>query len=616
MKGNVMADYEEVLRSRLDDESQEKLFALANEAVSRFAAKYIEICNPDSVFVGTDSAEDLSYVRRRTLELGEERALKTPGHTVHFDGYHDQARDKENTCYLLPPDADLGERLNSVDRQEGLEEVHGYLENSMEGKEMFIRFFCLGPKESPFSLPAMQITDSTYVAHSEDILYRNGYETFKRMEGSADFFRFVHTAGELEDGVSAEVEKRRVYIDLNEDIVYSTNTQYAGNTVGLKKLSLRLAIQKASSEGWLAEHMLVMGAHGPGGRVTYFTGAFPSACGKTSTAMMPGESIVGDDIAYLRPIDGELRAANVEAGIFGIIRDVNPDDDPVIWDALHEPGEVIFSNVLVSDERVPYWLGMGQEIPDHGHNHSGEWSPGKTDEEGREITPSHKNARYTIRLDALENADERLHHPKGVEVSGVIYGGRDSDTSVPVEQAFNWTHGIVTKGASLESETTAATLGKEGVRQWAPMSNIDFVSIPLGRYIQNNIKVEDQVEDVPMIFGVNYFLKDEEGNYLNAMDDKRVWLKWMELRVHGDVEAIERPTGFIPRYEDLARLFETVLDKDYSREDYEVQFALRIPENLSKIERIERIFRDSVPDTPDVVFEELQKQRERLEAAR
>ena len=612
-----MEDYEDVLRANLDEENQEKLFALDNEAVNRFAAKYIELCSPDSVFVATDSPEDISYVRRRTLELGEEKALKTPGHTVHFDGYNDQARDKQNTCYLLPPEADLGERLNSVDRQEGLDEVHGYLENSMEGKEMFIRFFCLGPQDGPFAIAAMQITDSTYVAHSEDILYRSGYATFQELDGSEDFFRFCHTAGELgESGASSEVDKRRVYIDLTEDIVYSTNTQYAGNTVGLKKLALRLAIQKASREGWLAEHMLVMGAHGPGGRITYFTGAFPSACGKTSTAMMPGESIVGDDIAYLRPMEEELRAANVESGIFGIIRDVNPDDDPVIWNALHEPGEVIFSNVLVSEEREPYWLGMGQEIPDHGYNHSGEWWPGKTDEDGNEITPSHKNARYTVRLDALENADELLHNPEGVPVSGVIYGGRDSDTCVPVEQAFDWTHGIVTKGASLESETTSATLGKEGVRQWAPMSNIDFVSVPLGRYIQNNIKVQDQVEEVPMIFGVNYFLKDENGNYLNGMDDKRVWLKWMELRVHGDVEVIERPTGLIPRYEDLADLFEEVLDKTYTREEYEEQFELRIPENLSKIERIEKIFRDSVPDTPDVVFEELQKQRERLEAAR
>ena len=611
-----MESYEEILRENLDEDNLKKLLALDNEAVIRFAAKYIDLGNPDSVYVVSDSPDDVSYVRRRSLETGEEMSLKTPGHTAHFDGYHDQARDKENTKYLLPPDTDLGERLNSIDREEGLEEVHEYLEGSMEGKELLIRFFCLGPKDGPFAIPAMQMTDSAYVGHSEDILYRRGYETFKNLDGSDDFFRFVHSQGRLEDGVPADIDKRRVYIDLNEDIVYSTNTTYAGNTVGLKKLALRLAIQKASKEGWLAEHMLVAGIHGPGDRVTYFTGAYPSACGKTSTAMMPGESIIGDDIAYLRPIDNELRAANVESGIFGIIRDVSPGDDPIIWKVLHEPGEVIFSNVLISDDRVPYWLGMGQETPDHGINHSGEWWPGKSDDDGREITLSHKNARYTVSLDRLENADERLHDPEGVPVSGVIYGGRDSDTCVPVEQAFDWTHGIITKGASLESETTAATLGQEGVRQWAPMSNIDFVSIPLGRYIMNNIDIADDIDEVPMIFGVNYFLKGEDGNYLNAMDDKRVWLKWMELRVHGDVDAIERPTGLVPRYEDLAELFDKVLDKSYTRDEYEEQFAPRISENLAKVDRIEKIFRDSVPDTPDVVYEELNKQRERLEDAR
>jgi phosphoenolpyruvate carboxykinase (GTP) len=462
----------------------------------------------------------------------------------------------------------------------------------------------------------MQLTDSAYVAHSEDILYRQAYEGFRRAGQTDDFFKIVHTAGKLdENGASAEVDKRRVYIDLNDNTVYSTNTQYAGNTVGLKKLSLRLAINKASREGWLAEHMLVMGVHGPGGRISYFTGAYPSACGKTSTAMLPGESIVGDDIAYLRPIYGELRAANVEAGIFGIIQDVNKDDDPIIWNVLHDPGEIIFSNVLIKDGK-PYWLGMGEETPDEGYNHSGKWWAGKKDDEGREITLSHKNARYTVSLSQLENRDPRLNDPEGVPVAGVIYGGRDSDTSVPVEQAFDWTHGIITKGASLESETTSATLGKEGVRVFQPMSNLDFVSLPLGKYIRNNLDIVEKVDSPPLIFSVNYFLRGKDGQFLNDIQDKLVWLKWMELRVHGEVDAIERPTGLIPEYEDLKRLFKEFRGKDYAREEYDEQFALRIPENLAKIDRIEKIYRESVSDAPDILFEVLDEQRKRLEAAK
>ncbi len=170
----------------------------------------------------------------------------------------------------------------------------------------------------------------------------------------------MHSAGKLtEEMVSAEYDKKRIYIDNMDNTIYSVNTQYAGNSVGFKKLAFRLAIRKASSEGWLAEHMLLMGVHGPGGRKTYFAGAFPSACGKTSTAMLPGETILGDDIAYIRDINSVARAVNVEAGIFGIIQDVNPRDDVLIYKVLTQPGEIIFSNVLVKDGK-PYWLGMGQ----------------------------------------------------------------------------------------------------------------------------------------------------------------------------------------------------------------------------------------------------------------
>ncbi|MFO7958160.1 MAG: phosphoenolpyruvate carboxykinase (GTP) [Candidatus Brocadiia bacterium] len=609
-------DYMDILQSKLDKPNYGKLMALENPKLHRFVADFIRLCRPDSVFVATDDPEDIAYVRCRAVELGEEKELATEGHTVHFDGYHDQARDKERTCYLVEPGQDLGERLNTVDKASGVEEVRGFLEGAMEGKEMFVRFFCLGPLDSEFSIPCAQITDSAYVAHSEDILYRQGYETFRSIGDSEDFFRFVHSAGELENGVSKHVDKRRIYIDLDENLVYSSNTQYGGNTIGLKKLALRLAIRRSSREGWLAEHMLVMGVHGPDERVTYFTGAFPSACGKTSTAMAPGESIVGDDIAYLRKREGAVHAANVENGIFGIIRDVNSEDDPVIWKTLNSPGEIIFSNVLVTDDGVPYWLGKDGPCPEEGVNHSGRWYPGKTDEDGNEITPSHKNARYTIRISSLSNADPRVEDPAGVPVGGVIYGGRDSDTWVPVEESFDWVHGIITKGASLESETTAATLGEEGVRRFNLMAIMDFVAIPLGRYIENNLKFADDLENPPLVFGVNYFLRGEDGRYLNAILDKKVWLKWMELRVHGDVDAIQTPTGYIPRYEDLRGLFKTQLDKPYRKHDYVEQFSTRVPEHLAKLERIHNIYHTQVPDTPDVLFRVLQEQRERLEAAR
>jgi phosphoenolpyruvate carboxykinase (GTP) len=446
----------------------------------------------------------------------------------------------------------------------------------MRDKEMIVAFFCLGPTASEFAIPCLQITDSAYVAHSESLLYRNGYEEFKARGAKKDFFRFLHSAGALENNVSADVKNKRIYIDIFENTVYSANTQYAGNTVGLKKLALRLAIRKASEEQWLAEHMFIMGVKGPGAkRISYFTGAFPSACGKTATAMLKDETIVGDDIAYLKKKHGAIYGVNVEAGIFGIISDVNEKNDPLIWDALHRPGEVIFSNVLLTKDNTVRWLGDGLSAPKEGVNFSGQWREGARDASGNAIPCAHKNARYTIRLESLGNCDPHLNDPQGVAIDGVIYGGRDSDTWVPVQEAFDWAHGVITMGASLESETTQATIGKEGVRTFNPMSNIDFLAIPIGRYITMHLDFAKGPTRAPKIFAVNYFLKNKEGKYLNAIDDKHVWIKWMELRVHNEAKVLTMPTGLIPCFEDLARLFKEVLGKDYTREHYETQFGLK-----------------------------------------
>ena len=605
----------EILKAKFDKKSYKKLMQIDNQKLHQFIEKYIELCNPDEAFVCSDSLEDIQRIREDAINSGEEKKLALNGHTAHFDGYYDQARDKKHTKLLFPQSANLDPNLNVIDRKEGLDEIHTLLKNIMQGHKLYVCFFCLGPVDSEFSIPCVQLTDSSYVAHSESLLYRGGYEKFKKLGASEHFFRFLHSEGELQKGTSLNIDKRRIYIDTKEDVTYSVNTQYGGNTIGLKKLAMRLAINKASREGWLTEHMFVMGVHGPNNRITYFTGAFPSGCGKTSTSMLKGETIVGDDIAYLKEKNGKIRAVNPEKGIFGIIRDINSKDDPIIWEVLNREGEIIFSNILITDNGDVYWIGKDGEVPTSGFNHSGKWMVGKKDNEGNEITPSHRNARFTLDMKFLRNLDSKANDPNGVIVGGIIYGGRDSDTSVPVEESFNWTHGIITKGASLESETTAATLGKEGIRKLNPMANLDFLSIPLGRYIKNNLDFGEKVEDPPLIFSVNYFLKDKEGNFLNDKSDKAVWLKWMELRSHRDVGAIKIPTGYIPKYQDLKRLFMEVLNKDYSEEDYIKQFTLRIPENLSKIDRIIKIYETKVPNTPKILFEVLKEQKQRLKIA-
>lgn len=603
-----MSEHLNFLKEKMNEENFKKLEALNNEKLYSFITEYIKLCNPKDVFVHSGTEDDSNHIKKRALDDHEEISLITEGHNMHFDGINDQARDKKSTKLLIPSDESFDPNLNYIDHEEGLKEVKGIMENLMDGHTMYILFFTLGPNNSDFSIPAVQLTDSAYVSHSELLLYRTGYDDFKNMQNKDRFFRFVHSTGALDERKnSINLDKRRIYIDIPNSMTLSTNTQYGGNTLGLKKLAMRLAIRLASKEGWLCEHMFIMGIHGPNGRKSYFTGAYPSACGKTSTSMLDNETIIGDDIAYLKIKEGKIKAVNVERGMFGIIDGVNEKDDPLIYKALHTPNDVIFSNSMIQEDNSPYWNGSGKEEPEKGTNFAGEWI------KGSDKPTSHKNARFALSLETLPNVDENLHKSEGVELQGMIYGGRDSDTSVPVEEAFSWEHGIITKGAALESETTAATLGAVGQRVFNPMSNLDFLSVPIAQYIQNNLDFGKNADKTPKIFSVNYFIKDKDGNFLNDKTDKAVWIKWMELRAHNDVDAIETPTGLIPKYEDLQKLFKDVLNKDYSKEDYIKQFTIRIPENLSKLDRILEIYQTKIQNTPQTLIDELNKQKQRLE---
>jgi len=599
-------------QSILSQENLKKLEYLNNPKVLKVVEEFTNLLKPSKVTVITDSQGDIDYVRRKAIEIGEESKLAMEGHTIHYDSYFDQARDKANTSVLVTPEMKMSKVVKTKPREEGIKEITEIMDGAMSGKEVLVRFFCLGPLDSKFSICALQITDSFYVGHSEDILYRSGYEEFKKLNGSEDFFYLVHSAGELDErGNTLNIDKRRIYMDLKANRVLTVNNQYAGNSLGLKKLALRLAIYKANNEDWLTEHMFIMGIKPQGKkRISYFTGAFPSACGKTSTAMVPGQTIVGDDIAYLRVWDdGTCHAVNIEQGIFGIITDVNPKDDPFIYEVLTTPRELIFSNILINKGKA-YWLNMGQELPSEGKNHFSEnWKLGDKDKDGKEVGHAHKNSRYTVRINELSNVDPNLHNPDGVPISGVIYGGRDSDTSVPVFQSLNWEHGVYI-GATIESETTAATLGKEGVRAFSPMANLDFLVVQLGKYIENHIKFGKRLKNVPLVFATNYFIK-ENGEFLSEKVDKKVWLIWMEGRVHGEYDAIETPIGYIPKYEDLQQLFKQIFNRDYSIELYEKQFSIRINKFLEKIDRMENIYKEE-KDIPQVFFNIMNEQKEKL----
>ncbi|MGC8493419.1 MAG: phosphoenolpyruvate carboxykinase (GTP) [Syntrophobacteraceae bacterium] len=596
-----------LLKSKMSPESYRKLIALENEELFAFVGEFTEHCEPDSVYMCDDSDEDAEYIRQHSLLKGEEKPLSKAGQTIHYDGYNDQGRAPGATKNLVSKElVPLMGALLAKERHEGLAEVRQVMKGIMKGKQAIVKLSCEGPTRSPFSIACAQMTDSFYVAHSEDLLYRRGYEHFRLMAPGERFFRFVHSAGRLDEhGNSADLENRRIYQDMEDYIVMSANNQYAGNSVGLKKHSMRLAIKLAGTQGWLCEHMFVMSVQNEKkGRSTCFCGAFPSGCGKTATAMLPGEKIIGDDIAYFRNVNGEFRAVNVENGIFGIIKDVNAVDDPLIFKTLQTPGlEIIFSNVLTGPDNEPYWLGMGVDHPAKGRSYSGEWFEGKTDDKGVPIPHAHGNARYTLRLGYLENIDPAYNDKNGVPVQGIIYGGRDSDTSVPIEESLDWRSGIILKACTLESETTSAVIGKEGVLAPQPMANLDFISYPIGAYITNNIRFGEGIKNAPRIYAVNYFLRDAKGHFLTHKLAKKVWLHWAELRIHNEVDAYRTPLGFIPRYEDLKALFAEIFQEEFSEELYRELFKFRIDPWIAKISRAVRFYHHSAPDCPEEYFE-------------
>lgn len=603
-------NYEMILESRLGRDSLKKVMELKNPALNALISTAILRFQPKSVYVSTGSEEDFHYIRTQAIRNAEEKPLLIPGHTIHYDGYQDQGRDPLHTHFCVKDRSSLGSGISAIDRDEGIAEINEIMDGIMRDKEMIVSFYSLGPVGTDFALPCVQITDSFYVAHSEDLLYRQGYELFKEQRSKEEFFGFLHSAGALENGVSREVDLRRIYIDLERNFVYSANTQYAGNTVAAKKLAHRLAISRAAKEGWLAEHLLISGVPSyEGDKVTYISGAFPSWCGKTSTSML--FNIVGDDLAHLRKKDGIVYAANVEHGMFGVIKDVNPVDDPYIQELLVKPGEIIFSNVLDTDG-VPYWQGMGDvQIPLTGRNHSGAWWQGKKDDKGKVIPISHDNARFCMRLAGIQNFDAT----QVVPLEGIIYGGRSAERPVPVSQSYGWVHGVY-YGASIESEPTAATVGGAAAQIIInPMANAEFLSIPIGTYLQNHIQFGKDLKKAPQVFYVNYFLRDKEGQFMNTKMDKKVWVRWIERRINKKVDAYATPIGFIPKFEDLPEFFKQELGETYSREQYEQQFMIRARQLLDKLDGVEEFYKKETSAVPREIFRAIDLQRKLLSEA-
>jgi len=613
-----------LFEEKLDPEHLSRIQKIKHPEVVIKIANAIAMCQPDSVYINTGSGADRQYIREWSLQKGEEAKLPMQGHTIHYDLKEEQGRIIDRTFYIANEDEDISSLANKIYRAEALEDVRDKLAGIMRDKNMVIGFYTRGPIGSPGSIPALEITSSAYVCHSAEILYRNAFYNFDtEVERLGHFFTNIHSEGLNRP---EDLPNARVYMDRSFQTTYSVNCTYAGNTLLLKKGNHRFCVDKAVYENRgheLSEHMFITGIDGPGGRITWCTGAAPSGCGKTTTAMA-GNHYVGDDLAQIWiDANGSIRSVNPECGVFGIVEDVNWEGDPYLMELLRKPGtEVIWSNVLIDANGVPYWTGSGEELPPKGRNFQGPWEQGMTDENGNEVPISHPNARCTLTASALPNYSEKSEDPNGVETRVVTYSGRDADTMPPVWAAKNPDYGVVI-GASIVSAATATEVGASGVKR-APWANAPFIPGSLGEYMDAQFKFfrnEKIAQDKkPVMAGLNYFLTDEArgGTSQKLIGEKRdvkVWLAWLERHAHNEVEVIKTPIGNLPKYDDLKDLFKSIIDKEYTQELYIKQFSLYIDKIVARIDlQVEAYGKE--PNIPGKLFEVYQEQKEGLMALR
>jgi phosphoenolpyruvate carboxykinase (GTP) len=583
-----------IFKDKLNPEHLARLEKIKNEEALLKIANAIALCQPDDLYIATGSPQDMMKVRQMSIDKGEEAPLAMKDHTIHFDLPEEQGRIVDRTFYIVNEGEKTSVLAKTMIRDEALAYVKENMTGIMKGKTMMVGFFSRGPAGAKLALPALEISSSTYVMHSGDLLYRHVYNDFdKQVEQSGLFLTNVHAEGlnRAEDLANA-----RVFMDRSWLTTFSTYCTYAGNTLLLKKGNHRMAVDLATYYGEgeeLSEHMFITGIRGDDGKITWFAGAAPSGCGKTTTAMA-GTDFVGDDLAQMWiASDGTMRAINPEQGIFGIVADVNREGDPYLMKCLREEWtEAIWSNVLIDDKNVPHWTGNGEKHPDKGRNFQGDWTKGKKDANGNEIPISHPNARCTVRCTAIENYNAEVgESPQGATIKVITYSGRDADTMPPVWVGKNSDHGVVI-GASIVSAATATEVGASGVKR-QPWANAPFIPGPLADYMASQFKFFNSPKFTdagrPILAGLNYFLTEEArgGSSTKLLGEKRdvkVWLGWLAKRAKGEVGAIDTPVGYLPKYDDLKALFSAVISKEYPRELYDKQFSIYVDKIQGRID--------------------------------
>jgi len=609
------SEAEEVFKAKMSAAELAKLEQIQNPEARLKIANCIALGQPDEVLVNTGSPEDVDRIRRLCLERGEEKELSADEHTIHYDLAQEQARIVDRTFYIANDDETVSSLANRIARQDAYDYVKQHMVGMMKGMTLVVGFYSRGPVGAKASIPAIEATTSMYVCHSAELLYRNCYAQFDaECQRVGHFFTNLHCQG---PNRPEDLPNARVFMDRSWQTTYSTFCTYAGNTLLLKKGNHRFAVDRATyyrRGKELSEHMFITGLKGPGGRVTFFAGAAPSGCGKTTTAMV-GDEFISDDLAQIWIAeDGTIRSINPETGIFGIIEDVNWTDDPMMMELLRakKPAEIIFSNLLVKDGK-PFWVGSGEKTPKEGFNFQGEWQEGQTDANGKPVPLSHPNARFTMRAEVLGNYSPKLHDPSGVVTRVFTYNGRDSDTMPPVRVAKNADEGVVI-GASIVSKATATEVGATGVKR-QPWANQPFIPGSLGDNMVAQFEFfnspDIKPENRPIMAGLNYFLTHEArggagSGLLGEKRDVKVWMGWLDRLIHGEVGSIDTPVGLLPTYDDLKAMFSELLDKDYSRELYDKQFSLYIDNIVARIDMQSEAFKkeDNIPEKLFAIYDQ------------